>query len=424
MTRTILSLVVLVGITAGLPGCDNAFLSGDEAESAKSGRQHAEGVDEHTADQNRETESHEEHTDHTGESPDRVHLSADQRARLDIQLAEAGSGSATAVVSAPATVAFDSDRVARIGPRLPAKVVEVRADLGDHVAAGETVAILDSVELGQAKARYLTANARYRTRRAAYQRNRKLADDQIISEAKLLESRAKYRQAQAERNAARAELELYGMNDNAIGTISAGQGSQLSRYALTTPVAGTVQQRDLVRGQSVGADDTPVHVVDNSRMWVNIEANENALSRLQTGLTIELSVRPLPEQTFTGEIDWISAELDSKSRTVRVRATVDNPDGLLKTGMFGTARIQTDTKRRFALVPVDAVQRVAERDIVFVPGDESGVFRAVAVQLGDEGNGRVEVREGLNAGDEVVATGSFDLASVLTASGRSAAHSH
>ncbi|MES1927237.1 efflux RND transporter periplasmic adaptor subunit [Salinisphaera sp. T31B1] len=391
----------------------------------KASQQGADNADKHDSEPTHDSENAAGREDHADEeSPDRVHLTPAQRSRLDIKVGKAGSGSATAVVSAPATVAFDSDRVARIGPRLSAKVLKVTADLGARVEAGDTVAILDSVALGQSKAAYLTAAARYQTRLAAYQRNKKLADDKIISEATLLESRAKYSQARAEREAARGELKLYGMNEAAIDNIGSNNGAPLSRYPLTTPMAGVVQQRDLVPGQSVSANETPIHVVDNSRMWVIIEADEQSLPRLQTGLTVKLTVRPLPDQAFTGTVDWISAELDAQSRTVRVRATVDNPDGVLKTGMFGTARIQTESERQFALVPIDAVQSMGERDIVFVPGDESGAFHAVPVKLGDEGGGQVEIRQGLNANDAVVTHGSFDLASAMTAGGRSAAHSH
>jgi|GEM_PF-219907 len=395
--------------------------------SEKAAQHGADKHNENDSEQAKVNESTAGQNEHEGEgekSPDSVHLTPAQRDRLDIRIREAESGSATAVVSAPATVAFDSDRVARIGPRLNAKVLKVTADLGARVKAGDTVAILDSVALGQSKAAYLTAAARYQTRLAAYRRNKKLADDKIISDATLLESRAEYSQARAEREAARAELKLYGINEAAIDDIGTNNGPPLSRYPLTTPMAGVVQRRDLVPGQSVSANETPIHVVDNSRMWVIIEADEQSLGRLQTGLTVKLNVRPLPDQTFTGEVNWISAELDAQSRTVRVRATVDNPDGVLKTGMFGTARIQTQSERQFALIPIDAVQSMGERSIVFVPGDEPGAFRAVPVVLGAEGGGQIEVRQGLSAGDAIVATGSFDLASVLTAGGRSAAHSH
>ncbi|GAB3684333.1 efflux RND transporter periplasmic adaptor subunit [Salinisphaera aquimarina] len=409
----------------GLAGCSDTRAQPSETAP------HDDHADEHDApetghsDENEGGAAHTSHEEHDDEDkPDRVHLTLEQRKRLSIEVAEAESGSATAIVTAPATVRFDSDRVARIGPRLSAKVVEVIADLGARVEAGDTVAILDSVELGQAKADYLTAAARYRTRLAAYQRNQKLAGDQIISEAALLESRAAYSQARAEREAARSELELYGMGESAIADISSGKGRPLSRYPLTTPIAGVIQHRDLMPGQSISANETPIQVVDNSHMWVMMEAYESDLERLQTGLPVTLSVRPLPERSFSGTIDWMSQALDEKARTVRIRASVANPDGALRAGMFGSARVTAERGPQYALVPLDALQTIDGQDVVFVPADEDNAFRVVAVTTGAEGDGRVEIRAGLQAGDAVVVAGAFALNSALTAGSRSAAHSH
>ncbi|MDT0618398.1 MAG: efflux RND transporter periplasmic adaptor subunit [Salinisphaeraceae bacterium] len=435
-----LRIFCLLAVATPLAACNP--LSGDSANAADTGKQptsdhqdegqnhgNSEHEGEHEGEHTGQTsgDSHEEegggHDEHAGDKR-RIHLTSDQRQQLDLKISAAGAGSATAVVQAPATARFDADRVARVGPRLEAKVVEVTKDLGDTVAAGDTVAILDSVELGRAKASYLTAQARFGAALSEYQRDKKLAEDQITSEAELLESRADYQQAKAERDAARAELRLYGLDDGDIGAISVGGEQPLSRYQLTAPLAGTIQRRDLVPGQTVSAQQTPIHIVNNETMWVMIEAFEKDLPRLGLGQQVTLSVRALPNQTFEGKTDWVSRELDEQSRTVRVRAVVPNDDGNLRAGMFGTARIQTDAEQRFALVPVDAVQTVEDDSVVFVPGDEDGAFRAVTVTTGDEGGGQVEIRSGLAAGDRVVTTGAFDLKSALTASGRSAAHSH
>ena len=353
-----------------------------------------------------------------------LHLEPAQRDQLSLSIAPAEAGTATDSVQAPATVAFDADRIARVGPRLEAKVLTVSRDLGERIAAGETVAILDSVALGRAKAAYLTARAKLSAERANYQRHEKLAEQQIISQEKLLSSRATYLQAQAERDAARAELRLYGLSEDAIAGIAAGGDAPLSRYPLTAPIAGTIQQRDLVPGQTLSAQDTPIHIVNTERMWVMIEADEQDLPRLAPGQPVTLSLRALPGRPFEGVTDWVSRELDEAARTVRVRAEVTNPDGALRAGMFGTARIATGESARYALVPVDAVQTIDGEQFVFVPGDEEGAFRAAPVVTGAEGNGRIEIREGLSPGDRVVTIGAFDLKSALTASGRSAAHSH
>ena len=421
--------IAILLLTAMLPlaGCNpfdgdvaQAADDGQRAESGHQGEQHAG----HAADDGAKQGEHGgEHAGHEA-GPRRIHLSEAQRGRLALQIGEAGAGSATSVVQAPATVRFDADRVARVGPRLEAKVVEVTRDLGEQVDAGDTVAVLDSVALGRAKAAYLTAQARFSAALSAYQRDQTLAEQDITSEAELLESRAAYQSARAERDAARAELRLYGLEQPDIDNIAVGGDQPLSRYELTAPIAGTLQRRDLVAGQTVSAQQTPIHIVNFDAMWVMIEAFEQALPRLQPGQTIKLEVRALPGKTFTGETDWVSRELDEQSRTVRVRAVVPNADGTLRAGMFGTARIQTEAEQRFALVPVDAVQTVADDEVVFVPGAEPGAFRAVTVRTGTEGDGQVEIRSGLQPGDPLVTVGAFDLKSALTASGRSAAHSH
>ncbi|MES1945296.1 cation efflux family protein [Salinisphaera sp. PC39] len=353
-----------------------------------------------------------------------MHLTKTQRQRLSLKIASAEAGSTAALVQAPATVRFDADRVARVGPRLEAKVVEITKDLGEKVRAGETVAVLDSVQLGRAKADYLTAAARYESARADYRRDQKLAGRQIVSEAELLDSRVGYLQAKAERDAARAELRLYGLDESAIDAIAVGGEQPLSRYELSAPMAGVIQRRDVMPGQTVSADETPIHIVNSERMWVMVEVAETDMPRLAPGQRMKLTVRALPGRTFTGKTDWVSRDLDEQSRTVRVRAIVPNGDGLLRAGMFGTARIHTESEQRLALVPVDAVQTVDGRQVVFVPGQEPGAFRAMPVRTGAEADGRVEILAGVEPGERLVVSGAFDLMSALTASGRNAAHGH
>src|SRR5699024_3128670 len=121
---------------------------------------------------------------------------------------------------------------------------------------------------------------------------------------------------------------------------------------------------------------------------------------------------------------WISYALEKGSRTMPVRAVVDNPDRKLRAGMFGAARIQTGQERDIAMIPVGAVQTINGESNVFVPGGEAGSFRPVSVRLGAENEGLVEVLSGLQPGDQAVTAGAFDLKSALTAQTRSASHGH
>lgn len=412
MNRILFSL--MTALTLALGGCsDPTEPSGDTAGDQETGL-------------DAESHSGEPHADEETEGGESGHveLTRSQLERLDIRVDQVRSGSAADLVSAPATVAFNRDRIARVGPRLEAKVVTVVADLGDRVAAGDPLAVLDSVALGKAKARHLTTKARVDTERANYNRQLELNEKQIVSEAELLEARARLAEARAEHDAADEELRLYGMSSEQIDAVRPDTEQPLSRYVLRSPIEGTIQQRDVVPGQTVGANETPFLVASIDSMWLMIEVAESDVVRLAPDQPVELRLRSLPDRLFAGELDWVSAQLDEQTRTARARAVLDNPESVLRAGMFGTATIRTSSGAPVALVPTDAVQRMQEGDVVFVPGESDGEYRAVPVKTGAENAGYVEIIEGLEPGQTVVAAGAFDLMSALTASTRSAAHAH
>lgn len=370
-------------------------------------------------------QEHEEADAHEGGGhAEEVHLTAGQRDRLGVRVAELPAGAASGSLERPARVMFDLDRVARVGPRVPAKVVRVVRDLGDRVSEGEPIAVMSSVELGKAKAGFLTARARLQTHRAEYRRERELRERDISSEAELLEARARFREAEAELDAAREALRLYGLSRQDIEAIEAGTEEPLSYFRLSSPVDGVIQKREMAPGQSVAPQETPIHVANLDRLWVMIDAFERDVPHLSEGLEVDLTVRSLPDTSFTAQTDWVSYELQEDTRTVRVRAVVENPDGALRAGMFGTARIHPEGTVEVAMVPVDAVQTLEDRSVVFVPGEESGSYRPVEVRTGAENEGRVEIVSGLAPGDRAVVAGAFELKSALTSGSRSAAHSH
>jgi cobalt-zinc-cadmium efflux system membrane fusion protein len=383
-----------------------------------------------SGDQNAETEhdhsaegAHQETA--ARETGDEVHLTVEQRSMLDIVVETAAAGQADAQVRAAATVRFDPDLTSLVGPRVPANVVEVLVDLGDRVEVGQPLVRMDSTELGRARADHLVSAARLSAARQRLEREESLAGQQISSQAELIEARSAFEQARAMHRAATETLRLYGLSLDEIEHHDPPGDEPLSRYTLRAPAGGIVQRRDLVRGQRVSPDDAPLQIVDTGEVWLMIEAFEQSLSRLHEGDPVRFRTRALPEQSFPGEIDWISASLDETTRTLHVRARLDNPDGLLRAGMAGTAIIDSSGgQERVALVPIDAVQRIGERDVIFVPGHEDGAYRARTVITGAEGDGLIGINDGLAPGEPVVVQGAFDLMSTLTAGSRSAAHTH
>lgn len=374
---------------------------------------------------NPKTEQEEEqHNQENGQHAEEVRLNEQQRESLGINVETLDAGSAASTIARPASINYNLDNIAKVGPRIEAKVVRVLKDLGDRVGIGEPLALMSSVELGKAKAEYIRLKARLKSEQARYKREQSLYDQEISSEAELLEAEAAFEEAKAELNATAEALRLYGLSDANIQNVETGSDQPLSRFYLNSPIAGVVQERNLSPGQTVSSSETPIHIANLTEMWVMIDAYEQDIRYVEQGQAVNLSVRSIPDETFKGTINWISYALEEGSRTMPVRAVVNNPDRKLRAGMFGTARIQTVQERDIAVIPVDAVQTIEGESKVFVPGDEVGSFRPVNVRLGAENEGLVEILSGLEPGDQAVTAGAFDLKSALTAKTRSASHGH
>lgn len=411
-SRFVLPVTSLLLALLMLTGCGGSEATPQEPQQDASREQQSTSPDE---------SGHSEEEPHAARA---VALQPEQMQSLGIQIDTLERGSATSTLSRPASVQFDPDRTAKVGPRIEAKVVRVVKDLGERVAAGEAIAVMSSVDLGKAKAQYLTARARLKTHHRAYEREQGLYADSISSEATLLEAEAQFEEARAELRAARETLRLYGLTETDVET--AGESSTpLSYFRVTSPISGVLQQRDAAPGETIGSQETPFHVANPSQMWVMIAAYERDVPVVRPGQRVALSVRSLPETSFEGRVDFVAQMLDPETRTLRVRAVVLNADGLLRDGMYGQARIYTDAQVERALVPTDAVQTIGGESFVFVPGGENGHFRAVPVRTGDESqNGMVELVAGLRPGDVAVTRGAFDLKAALTSSTRSASHGH
>lgn len=374
----------------------------------------------HNQEQHQTEQQNTENEQHNGE----VHLTEQQENNLDISVEPLSQGSAASTISRPATVMYDLDQIAKIGPRIEAKVIRVLKDLGDDVNEGEAVALMSSVDLGKAKADYIRLRAKVRSEQAHYKREQSLYEQEISSQAELLEAEAHFQEARAELNATAEALRLYGLNKEAIENIEAGSDQPLSYFYLTSPMSGVIQERHISPGETVASNETPIHVADLSNLWVMIDAYEQDVPYLSKGQEVSISVRSIPGKTFQGETDWISYSLEQETRTMPVRAIVKNSDRQLRAGMFGTARISTGQERTSVMIPIDAVQSIENEDIVFVPGEEEGSYRPVQVVLGNENGGYVEIVSGLQPGSEAVVDGAFDLKSALTAQTRSASHGH
>ena len=338
----------------------------------------------------RSSAEHEEHAEesstvaeaHEGESGgahvDEVTITPEQMQQMGIVVEALKGGSVNAELQRPATVIFNPDKTVQVGPRISTKVENIQVDLGQKVTKDQSLAILSSVELGKIKAEYLTLLSQYETLDKAYSREKKLYGEKIGSESDYLQAKAAFEDVQAKLESSKETLKLFGIAADNIGK----DDFPLSYFTLKSPISGVIHKRNLSPGQTISPESTPIHIVNNSQMWVMIDAYENDISKIKKGQNISLTIKSLPGKAFEGKIDWISDALDKDTRTVKIRATVPNPDGLLKNGMYGTASILSDTDANRPIVPVEAIQTFENSAVVFVPSDEKDTFMPVPITQG------------------------------------------
>ena len=306
-------------------------------------------------------------------------------------------------IELPARLVWNEERTQRIYPAFAGRVLSLHADVGQHVQAGQVLATLASPEFGAAQADTAKAMADAQVAERALARHRTLFDADVISRKELDMTEADALRAKAELARAQARTRLYGSTQ--------GVNQQLG---LSATLRGVVVERNLSAGQEVrpdqgGPGNPALFVVsDPSVLWVQIDAREADTESLKPGTNISLTLPNFPGQTFEANISATGDFIDSSTRSIKVRAVIDNSQRQLKAEMLGTARVA----RKLAhgvLVPASAVQLRGVEHWAYVQ-TEPGVFEPRLVKLGYEGLQEVLIVDGVKAGEWVVKDNSLLLA--------------
>lgn len=193
---------------------------------------------------------------------------------------------------------------------------------------------------------------------------------------------------------------------------TSGQISRLDRemtiedpVMVYTAVGGTVTGRNIVLQQYVSPGDGLYEIVDLSKVWIVLQVYEREMARVKLGQRVQLTSEAYPGKYLDGAVEFISPVLDPTTRTVDVRASVENRNGSLKPGMFITGSIKIPIPRGLT-VPETAVMTTGGRQVVWVKRGE-GIFTPKSVSLGVRTEGYYQVLNGLEEGDVVASSGGY-----------------
>lgn len=229
------------------------------------------------------------------------------------------------------------------------------------------------------------------------------AQQELITTASLKESQP------ALYNAVRNKLKNWKLSESQINTIEQS-GNVRENFPIYATVSGTVSVVMAAEGDYVKQGQPIVKLSNLNTVWAAFDAYENQISNLKKGQKIKIITNAYPNKEFEGTVSFIDPVLNNATRTVTVRATLQNSDDLFKPGMFVTGKIKgatTSTSTQLS-VPASAVLWTGERSLVYIKTNPNEpVFEMREVTLGNRSGAYYQVTSGLENGDEIVTNGTF-----------------
>lgn len=428
----------------------------------------------HADRENEPHEGEHGHDEHEGKS-EFVELTQAQIEAAGIRLQPAAPGAITRHLTLPAVVAADADAVTHVNPKAPGIVRSIHAHLGEEIEEGQLLCVIDSVDLGSAVAAFVRAlalvsaaettlvrerqlfqerlataeqvldgaiavNRKIHAREVELQekavstirplleaekalqsseldKERQLTELRAVRDARLLALEVELTERRIGREAAANALLALGLDPGMLEKLQPGSPLLAGTYEIRAPRGGIVAARHITLGEFVDSENKLFTLEDLSRVWVVASAFEEQVQSVRTGQAGRVRLDAFPGQTFEGQVTLVGYEVDPESRALGVRLELKNPtlpewpEGYpLRPGMFGSVDLAIARTEARIVLPESAVVHEDEGDFVFVR-TAPGTFERRRVELGPPSGDVVEIREGVEPGDDVAVAGTFQLKS-------------
>lgn len=305
--------------------------------------------------------------------PGTVSISPERLQKLGVRTERVEKRSLAHPVRAVGTVQIDETRQTVIAPRFEGWISKLRVDAtGRQVKKGEPLFDLYSPQLVQIEAEYLAfaGTGAGEGKNGSLERLRRLA----VPEEEI------------------ARLQRDKTVNNAI--------------TLRAPADGTVLEKQAVLGMKFSSGDTVYRLADLSNVWVMADIYEQDLARVAVGQRAKISIDAFPGKMLTGTVGFIYPTINKETRTAKVRINMRNPAGELRTDMYANVEIAVMAGHGVLSVPASAILNSGKTQVILVERGE-GRFQPRPVKTGAQGDGYVEILQGVAAGDKVVTSANF-----------------
>lgn len=310
----------------------------------------------------------------------------------------------------------DLNKIINIRAKTNGVIKTLYADLGHSVKTDQIVIHMDSAEYQELHLEFLRLNALLKLAEKNFERENRLFQNKLTTQKEFLETQSELERIKIELDIVTRKLALLGLTDNEIKELPAHQDiTQPCYLPVRTPLEGTVIEREVTAGSLVETNANLLTVADLSQVWVWVNLYEKELGVLQTAfkegaIRAEVSIAAYPSRIFHGKADYIADRMDEHTRTVKARIVLDNPERILKAGMFVHCKLALPIEKMSLLIPEESLLKDGEDTFVFKQVGKDLFFKQI-VKIGSTFADEVEVIEGLEANEQVVSQGAFILKS-------------
>jgi cobalt-zinc-cadmium efflux system membrane fusion protein len=305
--------------------------------------------------------------------------------------------------TATGKVHFNEDQMARILAPVAGQVLQLKAKVGDVVPAGATLFVIDSREAAAAIAEYANSQKDADLAQKTYAMTQDLFAHEAASRISLQGAERDLAKAKAEVLRSQQALRVLGLPVED-GDLAAGATPSIP---VTTPLKGTVIERNVTEGQFVQPDNNPLlTIADLSTVWVLADVFERDLYRVKVGQRADVVATAYPNEHFQARVSYIGDVVDPVTRTVKVRYLVVNSGNRLKPEMFASVTLFLEEGEPGVLAPATAVFTEHAENFIFVRAGKQEFVRRT-VEVTPDGGGQLRVTSGIKAGETVVTEGAL-----------------
>lgn len=343
---------------------------------------------------------------------------------FEVELSKVKSGEIRKLVNAVGEVSLNGDTITHIVPRATGIVKAVSVNIGQNVKKGDLLASLESIELADAKSRYLSELERMTVKKEIFELVEKLKKQGVSFSKEYLGAKSDYAEANIQFKNAKQKLLTYGLKENDIEKISKENIEQFMKFDVTSPVDGIILEKHISIGEFVKDDRDTMTIANLDDVWVNLNVFQDDIPYFNIGKDIRVSSSQ-SDAFRKYKIAYSSPVVNETTRTAIARIIADNKDNFWRPGEFVRGATEKSVNRYEIIIPKSSVQNVNDKTIVFVEDKvHAGTFFPKEVILGESDDLNYEVKSGLTGGETIVSKGSFALKAQATKTELDDGHNH